>query len=230
MSNINQTLLNVENSAFGVSVLGMNIFIDEIGANSVRDGLYYTKIFLKKDTEIWNRIAWLDSQSSSTFPKVKVEVRTRTGNQLPIKDFTTNERYTLDEINAIIETQPIDVVDSILERATLNRSVISNIDYSGVTSTNVNFEQLGTSYNSFRLVSSSGVSAGVSSLGTDDTIWNYWSLPIINTPSYIPGNIDYNYLQARIWLQSNDQITLPQMFRINFSSVLKSSYTSTLTI
>lgn len=230
MTTINQALLNVENSVFGVAVFSQDVFTSHI-TDPLRSGIYYTKIFQKNSGEIWNRVAWLDNQikngNNSTFDKMKIEVRIRTGNKLPIKDFSTNTRYTIDEINSIIETNPIDVVDSIFERSMLNRAVISDIDYSEVTSSNINYERLGTSYNSFRLVSSSGISAGVSSLGTEDTVWNYWSLPIINTPSYIPNNIDYDYLQARIWLQSDDNITLPKMFRINFSSVLKSTYVST---
>jgi len=220
MANINQALLNIEDSVFGTALFGQDVFLNEPGT-PIRDGIYYTKIFQKSDIDFWHRVAWLDNQVkggvNDTSGKMKVEIRTRTGNVLPIKDYTTGTRYTLDEINSIIETQPIDVVDSILERATLNRSVLSNISASGVTSTNVNYERLGTSYNSFRINS------------TDDTIWNYWSLPIINTPSFIPDNRDYNYLQARIWLQSNDNVTVPQVFRINFTSILKSSFTSSLT-
>jgi len=233
MTTINQTLINIENSVFGVSIFGQDVFLD-FNTNPIRPGLYYTKIFDKNDTEVWHRLAWADNVvltgPNNTITKMKVEIRTRTGNELPIKDFTTNTRYTLDELNSLIETNSIDDIDTIFDRATLNRSIISDVDASGVTSTNINYERLGTAYNSFRLVSASGESAGVTTLGTDDTIWNYWSQPIINTPSYITGNRDYKYLQARISLQSNDNITLPKMFRINFTSILKSSFTATLTV
>ena len=218
MSNINQALLT-ENSVFGVALFQQDIFLNSI-TNPTRTGIYYTKIFQKNDTDYWHRLAWADNQilsgADSTFGRMKIEVRTRTGNALPI-NYTTGERYTLDELNELNETQQIDTIDTILDRATLNRSIISNLDASGVTSNNINYERLGTAYNSFRINN------------TDDTLWNYWSLPIINSPSYIPGNNDFKYLQARIWLQSLDNITLPQMFRINFTSILKSTFTQTLT-
>ncbi len=206
MADINQTL-NIEGSVFGIATFGVDVFVNDV--NNINDGIYYTKIFKKKSSEIWHRVAWLDNQSLETFVKIKIEVRTRTGNQLPVKNYTTGERYTLDEINNIIETQNINDIDTILERATLNRSIISDKNLLTVDSNNPNLERLGTSYNSFRINSS------------DDTIWNYWSLPIINSPSYIPENRDYDYLEARIALQSNDMITVPKMFRINFTSILK---------
>lgn len=211
MSNINQNLVNIENDIFGVATFGESIFIDNT-TNPIRSGIYYTKIFQKNSNEFWNQVNWL-SNNPTIFGSQKVEIRTRTGSALPI-NYTTGLNYTLDELNLIIETQPVDVIDSILERATLNRSIISNVNASGVTSTNIGYERLGTSYNSFRISSS------------DDVLWNYWSLPIINSPSFIPNNREYNYLQARIWLQSNDNITIPQVFNINFSSVLKSTNTT----
>jgi hypothetical protein len=225
MVDINQTL-NVQNSIFGLATYGQDVFLND--TNNLRDGLYYTKIFKKVDTDIWHRLAWLDNQiltgKDNTLGQMKIEVRTRTGNALPIKDYTTNTRYTLEEINDVIVNQDINEIDTIIERATLNRSIISNLNVytapSGtpitgppdmVTSTGDEYERLGTSYNSFRINN------------TDDTIWNYWSLPIINSPSFIPENREYDYLQARIALQSNDNITLPKMFRINFTSILKTN-------
>jgi len=227
MADINQKL-NVQNSVYGVAVYGADVFLDD--TNNLRDGIYYTKIFTKTSNDIWHRLAWLDNRvltgQGNTLSQMKIEVRTRTGNALPVKDYTTNTRYTLDEINEVIQTEGVNEIDTIFMRATLNRSIISNTNVynspSGVvitgpadevTSDEVNYERLGTGYNSFRINN------------TDDTLWNYWSLPIINSPSFIPDNRDYNYLQARISLQSNDNITLPKMFRINFTSILSTPST-----
>jgi len=229
MADINQTLVNVQNSIYGVAIYGQDVFLDDI--ENVRDGIYYTKIFTKSSNEIWHRLAWLDNRiltgPNNTLSKMKVEVRTRTGNALPMKDYTTNTPYTIDEINEVIQTEGINAIDTIFMRATLNRSIISNTNVynvaSGtvitgpadeVTSNEINYERLGTGYNSFRIND------------TDDIIWNSWSLPIINTPSFIPDNRDYNYLQARISLQNNDNITLPKMFKINFASILKTTANS----
>lgn len=215
MANINQAL-NIENSVFGVAIFGQDVFLNDLV--NQQDGVYYTKIFQKNATEIWHRVAWLDNMTAQLSQFMKVEVRIRTGNALPIKDFTNNTRYTLDEINQVIQTQDLNEIDTIFERAMLNRSVISDKDVTIVDSKTPNYPVLGTSYNSFRITSD------------NDTIWNYWSLPIINSPSFIPQNQDYNYLQARISLQSNDLVNIPKMFRINFTSILKSSFTQTLTV
>lgn len=206
--------VNIQNSILGLVTLGENVFIDDLV--NQQDGIYYTKIFQKNSNDVWHRLAWESNQTSKTISNMKIEVRTRTGNLLPIKDYVTNTRYTLDEINNVIQTQSISNIDTILERATLNRSSISSTYSPQVDSSIKPFSSLGTSTNSFRLASK------------EDATWNYWSLPIINSPSYIPQNQDDNYLQARIYLQSNDLVNIPKMFRINFTSILKNSFTKNL--
>ncbi len=208
MVDINQTL--PRNSIYGLATYGQEFYIQN--SENTKDGIYYTKIFKKDSNSIWHKVSWIDNQIrtgfQNTLQNMTIEVRTRTGNELPFKDFSTNTRYTLEELNDIIESQNINNIDTIIERATLNRSIIASVDSTSVTSNDINYENLGTSYNSFRITND------------ETTIWNYWSLPIINSPSYIPDNRDYNYLQARIWLKSRDLITIPKMFRINFTSIL----------
>ncbi len=210
MPNINQNSLNVLNSEYGTAVFGQNIFESQPGVTSA-NGIYYTNIFQKASTDMWNIVSWSDNQiltgANNTLGKMKVDVRIRTGSALPW-NYLTNKPYTLAQINSFIQNNSIDAIDTIFERAMLGRSIISNINASGVTSSNTNYEQLGTSYNSFRISS------------YDDIIWNYWSLPILNSPSYIPNNAYYDYLQARIWLLTSDNTTIPEVFNITFSSTL----------
>ncbi len=200
--------LDIENSIYGVSPFGQDVYTDDITNTS--DGVYFTKIFKKNSTELWHKIEWLDNSdvSQRTFDSFKIEIRTRTGSGLPY-NYSTGLYYTLDQINLMIKNQNMVIIDSMLERFTLGRSMISN---SGSTIVGQNIPQvlpLGTNQNSARLK------------GTLDPSWTYWSNPIINTPSYIPPNNDFDYLQARIYLQSNDNVKLPKVFRINFSSILK---------
>lgn len=224
MSNINQNL-NTESSVFGLSLFNDNIFLN--ATSNASNGIYYSKIFQKNTTDIWNTVSW-SSNTLPLSPTTRIEVRLRTGNQLPINQ-STGQPYTLSALNSIIQNNNANVVDTIFERAMLNRSVLSNLNVYNVPSGTLitgtpdmvdslmpNYPNLGTSYNSFRINQS------------DDTIWNYWSLPITYSPSYIPQNQRDAYLQARIWLQSDDNVTLPEMFNINFTSILTTSFTNSL--
>jgi len=200
----------VQNSIFGIAIFGVDYFVGDASPNW--DGIYYSKIFKKNSNEMWHQVKWTDNQintATGTYGKIKVEIKLRTGNLLPIKNYTTGVRYTLAEINNIIKNYDITVADSLLYRWTLNRSVIFN-DNSLLTVQEPIGEitRLGTAINSTRLIAD------------NDAIWNYWSFPIINSPSFIPNNIDYDYIQARIYLQSRDDLTIPEMFRINISSIL----------
>ncbi len=199
-------IANLENSLYGVSLYGQDVFTND--SINTTDGVYFTKIFKKESYELWHKIEWLDNSSVQTLDKFKIEIRTRTGSGLPY-NYTTNLYYTLDQINNIIKTQNINVIDTMLERFMVGRSILSNTSYSTVGVNTPQVLPLGTNQNSTQLPSDK------------DPIWNYWSNPIINSPSFIPLNNDFNYLQARIYLQSRDNIILPEMFRINFSSILK---------
>ncbi len=205
----------IQNSIFGIATFGEDYFIGDASPNT--DGIYFSKIFKKNSNEMWHQVNWTDNQINTlgidgTYGKIKVSVTTRTGNLLPVKDYTTTPvtRYTLDEINYIIKTYDITILDTLLYRWTLNRSVIFNDDSLLTVQEPIGeITRLGTAINSTRL------------LGEDDAVWNYWSFPIINSPSFIPNCVDYDYIQARIYLQSADDLTIPEMFRINLNSILK---------
>ena len=201
--------INIENSVFGISPFDDEIFLNQNDTSTpIQNGVYYSKIFLKNEYEIWSKLYWTDNQNSSTFNNIKISVTTRTGNSLPI-NYSTNKPYTLNEINSLIVSSDNNTIDSIFQRATLGRSSISSEDSIFVNSNPESLQNLGTSENSFRINNN------------DNFLWTSWSLPILSSPSYIPNNINNNYLQARIVLESFDRVTLPEVFRINFTSTLK---------
>lgn len=201
---------NIENSLFGLATFGENIFTSQ--SSSKPNGIYYSKVFMKSSTDIWYQLNWADNQvinesPQSTVGRVKVEIRTRTGNGLPM-NYATGIPYTLDQVNNIIQAQDKTVIEALFDRWTLNRSSMLETMTTEVYMPN-EVVQLGTAINSLRL------------MGGSDPIWNYWSLPILNSPSFIPENRDFNYLQARITLESVDDVPIPEMYRINFSTTLK---------
>jgi hypothetical protein len=99
-----------------------------------------------------------------------------------------------------------------LFKFSLNRSLTLGYDSIIMSDGDPNLLKLGTATNSTRLPTK------------DDALWTYWSLPILNSPSYIPLNNTFDYLQARIYLLNidKDPTYIPEVFRINFSSILKS--------
>ncbi len=193
-----------------------------------RRAVYYTKIFKKDSSEIWHKIQWSDNRSKDTLDKISVQVKIRTGNDLPIKTYgSPNVRYTLTELNNMIKTNPnlnnaqnqiqMHVAATSLDRFISGRSVMINpvgppaSNPILVSCANSNIRDLGTDWNSTRLASD------------EDAIWTYYSNSVVHNPSYIPSNINYNYLQAMIIMDTSSLTNSiqPEMFRIDFTSILK---------
>jgi hypothetical protein len=206
--------INLENSLFGVAIYGTDVLISSTTATD--DAIYYTPIFKKNSYEIWDKVRWTDNSKDLDFGSYQIEVRTRTGIALPTKNYTTRTNYTLDEMNTIIKNQSREYVDSLMWKACMGRSASSNQAVYQYPASSVPVtdpfslsNQLGTALNTFRLWDGK------------DALWTYWSNPIIDSPSYIPPNKQYDYIQARITLKSVDTVSKPKVFRINFTSIIK---------
>jgi hypothetical protein len=222
--------INLENSLYGVAIYGEDVLISSTSATD--DAIYYTPIFKKNSYELWDKVIWEDNTYRNTllpecfaggptpcktkFGTTQIEVRVRTGNALPTKNYSTRTNYTIDEMNTIIKYQSREYVDSLMWRSCMGRAVTSQLPAYLQPTPSVPSTPpfslsngLGTALNTFRLWDG------------QDALWTYWSHPIIYSPSYIPPNKDFDYIQARITLKSLDGTAIPEVYRINFASILK---------
>jgi hypothetical protein len=205
------TFLDIENSLFGVALLNQSVFLENTTVSA--DGLYYSKIFQKPSEHSWYQISWLDN-SSILSSDYKIELRYRVGNALPY-NYGKNREYRLDEFNTLVQTQTPEQIDRILLSATLDRSIIEDGQNMGISPANTFVLEAGDAFNSFVLPDSK------------QPFWSYWSLPVINSPSFILPNSTYDYIQFRISLQTSvdDQLVngsslLAEVYKMKISSIL----------
>ena len=206
--------IDLENSLFGVAIYGADVLISSTTATD--DCIYYSPIFKKNSYEIWDKVKWTDNGKDLDFGTYQIEVRVRTGNDLPTKNYGTRTNYTLEEMNTIVKYQSREYVDSLMWKACMKRSVSSDVPIYQYPASSVPVtdpfslsNNLGTALNTFRLWDG------------QDALWTYWSHPIINSPGYVPPNKQFDYIQARITLKSIDTVVIPKVFRINFTSIIK---------
>lgn len=206
--------LGSQNTILGLYVLNQTVPPDALISDD--RGVYYSRLFRKPSNHIWFQVQWEDNQTASTFQKIDIDVRVRTGDALPY-NFNTKKRYTFDEINGVIKTQSPDVVDGIFYRWHLGRSLLgvsnNSTSVNGNLSPNDGVFELGTAFNTTRLPNAL------------DPVWNYWSLPHLSQKTYIANNIEHDYIQLRIDLRNLDPLSMPvlkpEMFKITLSSLLK---------
>lgn len=206
--------LGAQNTILGLYVLNQSVPASSLFSND--RGVYYSRLFKKPSDHIWFQLAWEDNQSNSTFEKIDIDVRLRTGSDLPF-NYQTNQRYTFEEFNAVIKNQSADVVDGALYRWHLTRSLLGPSGNSTTVTGNLSADdsvfELGTAYNTARIPS------GV------DSVWNYWSLPHLHQKSYIANNVSHDFIQLRIDLRNLDPLSMPvlkpEMYNITISSLLK---------
>src|SRR5690554_3570940 len=113
--------LGTQNNILGLYVLNQNVPADALISDG--RGVYYSRLFRKQKNHIWFQVEWLDNQTEATFQKIDIDVRVRTGSDLPF-NYSLGRSYTFDEINSVIKTQSPDVVDGILYRWHLGRSLL----------------------------------------------------------------------------------------------------------
>jgi hypothetical protein len=212
--------IDVENSVFGVTILNQDVFLSDAGTTN--DGVYYSKIFQKPNNHSWYQVNWLDNQdkfivdiNKNTLNKFIVEFRIRVGNDLPW-DYANDRRYTLNEINSYIVANNPEMTDALLYRMTVGRSITSVNDTTNIAPPNVMVFNAGSALSYTRLY------------GNSDPAWSYWSLPILNSPSYVPYNQDFNFLQMRITLKNLDPLIDPTTNAEHFSEVYKTTISSIL--
>lgn len=206
--------LGKQNTILGLYVLNQTVSADALVSND--RGVYYSRLFLKPSNHIWYQLNWEDNQASSTFQKIDIDVRVRTGSDLPINT-TTGNRYTFEEFNALINSQTPDVVDGKMYTWQLSRSLLGSNNNSTVVNGNAtpndSVFELGTAFNTAKIPNS------------EDAVWNYWSLPRHSNKTYISNNVDHSYIQLRIDLRNLDplsmQVVIPEMYKITISSLLK---------
>jgi hypothetical protein len=199
-----------QDSILGLIILNQDVLVTDL-YDSYVNGVYYSKIFQKPSNHIWYQLNWIDNQTTSTQANRSIDVRTRTGDSLPYSSLITYQRYTLAEMNALIQSENPNEIDGMLYRWQMERSCLSS-ESGNPTITNqdqFSFFQLGTTMQSARLS------------GDNDPVWNYWSLPILHNKTYISNNVNHDYIQLRIDLRSLDQISPVNMYKITLSSILK---------
>jgi len=179
---------------------------------SFTTGVYYSRLFAKPSNHIWYMLSWQDNQNLASFENVDIDVRLRTGSALPYNN-AQQRPYNFSEFNALVESSSPDLIDGILYRWTLGRSLLG---VSGTTAVNGNamsssavFEY-GTAYNTAQITN------------VVDPVWNYWSLPHLHPNSYISNNVNHDFIQLRVTLNNfNPQDSInPQMYNITVSSIL----------
>ncbi len=206
--------LGSQNSILGLYVLNQSVPPDSLIYNE--RGVYYSRLFKKPSNHIWYQLTWKDNQTIKTFEEVDIDVRLRTGNDLPF-NYATNLPYSFEEFNAFIKANNADAVDGVLYRWHLTRSLLgisgTSTSVTGNISTNDSVFELGTAFNTTRIPSS------------NDAVWNYWSLPHLHQKSYIANNVNHDYIQLRIDLKNLDPgaipVVKPEMYNITISSLLK---------
>ena len=207
--------LGMQSTILGLYVLNQQVPISALVSDN--RGVYYSRLFTKQKNHIWYQLLWNDNQSNATFQKINIDVRIRTGSDLPY-NVDAKRKYTFNEFNAYIKTQSPDSIDSILYRWSLSRSTLGSSN--GSTDVNGNMTsggdsvfELGTAFNTTRIPSSS------------DSTWNYWSLPHLHKKTYISNNINHDYIQLRIDLRNLDPLALPtlkpELYNITLSSLLQ---------
>jgi hypothetical protein len=108
------------------------------------------------------------------------------------------------------------MTDALLYRMTVGRSITSVNDTTNIAPPNVMVFNAGSALSYTRLH------------GDLDPAWSYWSLPILNSPSYVPYNQDFNFLQMRITLKNLDPLIDPTTNAEHFSEVYKTTISSIL--
>ena len=210
----------IESSLFGVSILNQDVFLADAGTTN--DGVYYSKIFQKPSAQSWYQVNWLSNENKftndlnkNTLNKFIVEFRVRVGNALPW-NYVSNQQYTLGGINSFIVGNTPEQTDALLYRWTIGRSVTSPYGTIVIPPPNVLTFNAGSALGYTRLV------------GTSDAAWSYWSLPILNSPSYIPYDQDFDFLQLRITLKNLNPLIDPVTNAQYFSEVYKTTVSSIL--
>jgi hypothetical protein len=214
--------LDIENSVFGVTILNQDVFLANTGAGTTNDGVYYSKIFQKPAAHSWYQVNWLDNEDKfilniqrNTLNKFIVEFRVRVGNNLPW-NYEAGKRYTLDEANTFVAANTPEDTDALLCRMTVGRSITSEFDSADVTNPNTMVFNAGSALSYTRLY------------GDNDGAWSYWCLPILNSPSYMPYDKDFNFLQLRIALKNLDPLVDPNTGLQHFAEVYKTTVSSIL--
>jgi hypothetical protein len=206
--------LGKQNTILGLYVLNQTVSADALISND--RGIYYSRLFKKPNNHIWYQLKWFDNQTTNTFQKIDIDVRVRTGSDLPMNT-TTGLRYTFEEFNALIKSETPDVVDGKLYTWQVSRSLLGSNNNSKVVNGNAtpndSVFELGTAFNTAKIPKS------------NDGVWNYWSLPRHSKTTYISNNLDHDYIQIRIDLRNLDplamQQVIPKMYKITLSSLLK---------
>jgi len=205
------------------TILGLTILNQDVPPSSLISddrGVYYSRLFKKPINHNWFQIIWEDNQTDNTFQKINIDVRIRTGNKTPfIVGSQPPANFTFEAFNLFIKNNTPDEVDELLYRWQLSRSLLG---IEGTTTVNGNLNatdevfELGTAFNTTRLPSS------------DDSIWNYWSLPHLHPRSYVSNNIQHEFLQLRIDLRNLDPdgtgqtpVLKPEMYKMTISSILE---------
>jgi hypothetical protein len=214
------TIQDIESSIFGVTILNQDVFLSSAGSNN--DGVYYTKVFQKPDAHSWYQVLWLSNEDKytidinrNTLNKFFIEVRARVGNNLPW-DYVNNQRYSLADVNSLIVNDSQENMDALLYRMTIGRSITSSVDTAIISPPNITVFNMGSAQGYTRLA------------GENDGTWSYWSLPIVNSPSYIPYNEDFNFLQLRITLKNLSPLIDPTTQAQYFSEVYRTTVSSIL--
>ena len=215
--------LGAQNTILGLTILNQDVPPDSLVSDN--RGVYYSRLFQKPSNHNWYQIVWEDNQNNNTFQKINIDVRVRTGSNTPfIINSVPPSYFTFDDFNNFIKNNTPDRVDELLYRWQLGRSLLGvNSPPQGSTSVNGSnaagddsvFE-LGTAFNTARIQSS------------QDSIWNYWSLPHLYPRSYISNNVQHEFIQLRIDLRNLDPdgtspsgVLKPEMYKITISSILE---------
>ena len=218
---MNSAVAQLENSVFGVSILNQDVFLADAGTTN--DGVYYSKVFQKPNSHSWYQVNWISNEdkytsniNTNTQSRFYVEFRVRVGNELPW-DYVNDERWSLGNLNSYIVDNSPEEVDALLYRMTIGRSLTSENDTLNIPPPNVTVFNAGSALNYTRLS------------GENDAAWSYWSIPILNSPSYIPYNSDFNYLQLRITLKNlGNPLIDPDTNEEHFSELYKTTVSSIL--
>jgi hypothetical protein len=118
---------------------------------------------------------------------------------------TYSKPFELNNFNNIVSE---DTIDFYMYRWMLQRSVLPG--YGTIIDGSL-FEK-GTNFNTTMLPSKV------------DSIWNYWSLPILTKNAYMPGNTSFDYLQIRIDMRNynydSGASADPKIYKLVISSIL----------
>ncbi len=118
------TSVETENSILGLMILNQDVLTTDLFTDT--EGIYYSKIFEKPSNHVWYQLKWVDSQDVSTAGKTNIDVRLRTGDQLPYVSQITKKPYTLDAFNTLVKASNPNQIDEVLYKWEISRSTLGS--------------------------------------------------------------------------------------------------------